>query len=303
MSLKALAIKESSSEAQMSRFEASETLRTFRPANQRSTQYNPLKLFKELVFNIYLYREYLKQSVARDLRKQYKRSYLGYLWSMLNPLLMMSILAVVFSSIMRQNIEDYAVFLFTGMIPFAYFNSTLNGCLGTIRANSKIIDQMPVPKYLFPLSVAFSNLVTFFLSLIPLIIVTLVLGRSLEFTMLALPIILLPLFLVSLGGALVLACANVFFEDTAHLIQVVLRALYFLSPILYRRDQLPEWLQEIVIYLNPMFLLIEFMRDLFYHGTLPELATYSLHLLGCFLVLYIGLYVFKKSEGKFIYYI
>jgi len=280
--------------------------RIFHPVgHQDESLSNPLSVFKnvgDFFKDIYRYREYLKQSVARDLRKTYKRSYLGYVWSMLNPLLMMAILAVVFSSIMRQNIEDYAVFLFAGMIPYAYFSSTNNGSLGTIRSNARIIDQVPVPKYIFPLSVAFSNLVTFMISLIPLFIVTLVMGRAIPLTSLALPLIVLPLFLATVGTSLILSCANVFFEDTAHLTEVVLRALYFLTPILYRRDQLPEWLMDYVVF-NPMFCLVEFMRDLVYYGRFPDWTVYSIHLAGCFLILVVGLHLFKKSQSKFIYYL
>lgn len=259
-------------------------------------------LVGEFFWNIYNYREYLKQSVARDLRKQYKRSLLGYVWSMLNPLLMMTILAVVFSNIMRQNIQDYAVFLFTGMIPWAYFSSTSQVCLNTIRQNAKIINQLPVPKYIFPLSVAFSNLVTFGLSLVPLLLVTIVMGRPLHTEVLLLPIVVLPLFFATVGVSLLLAVANVFFEDTQHLTEVAFRALYFLTPILYKRDQLPEWLQEWVI-LNPMFCIVENMRGLWYYGEAPDWTLYWLHFAGCSLLLIFGLWVFRRTENKFIYFI
>lgn len=284
-----------------------ETLeRTFYPANHYSNNkfgyLEPFKAIKTLFQDMYAYREYLKQSVARDLRKQYKRSYLGYFWSMLNPLMMMIILAVVFSSIMRQNIEDYAVFLFTGMITFAYFGGTNNQSLGTIRANARIIDQVPVPKYIFPLSIAFSNMATFLFSLVPLVLVMLFLGREIPVTILAMPIVIVPLFIATVGTSLMLASANVFFEDTAHLTEVVLRGLYFLTPILYSRDQLPEWLMDYIIF-NPMFCLVEFMRDIVYYGKLPELSIYLTHFAGCIFLLVFGLYVFRRSESKFIYFL
>lgn len=263
---------------------------------------NVFLILFEFIGDIFRYREYLKQSVARDLRRRYKRSVLGYFWSMLNPLFMMIILAVVFSNIMRQNIEDYAVFLFCGMLPYACFNSTSMGCLWSINANSKIIEQVAVPKYLFPLSIGFSALIDFILSIIPLVLVMLVLGRPIEWTVFALPIIIVPLFCVSLGVGLLVATSNVFFEDTQHLTEVIFRALYFLCPILYSRELLPLWLHKWVV-LNPMFCLIEFNRGLFYGGTLPDWGTYGINFLGCLAALIVGLWVFRRAEEKFVYFI
>ena len=261
-----------------------------------------ITLIKDFFVDIFRYREYLKQSVARDLRRRYKRSVLGYFWSMLNPLIMMVILAVVFSNIMRQNIDDYAVFLFAGMLPFTYFNATATGCLATIRANASIIDQVAVPKYIFPLSVGFSALIDFLLSILPLLLVMIVFGRPVEASVLFLPILLMPMFFVAMGVGLCVAVSNVFFEDTQHLVDVAFRALYFLCPVLYARELLPEWLQHIVV-LNPMFLLVEFNRAIFYGGTLPPMGIFLLNFTGSLLLLAAGLWVFKKTERKFVYHL
>jgi ABC-type polysaccharide/polyol phosphate export permease len=260
-----------------------------------------LKLFGEFFAHLYQYREYLKQSVARDLRRHYKRSVLGYLWSMLNPLFMMIILAVVFSKVMRFQMDDYAVFLFTGMIPWSYFQSSSTGSLGSIRANATIIQQVPVPKYIFPLSYVFSNLVTLFLSLVPLMVIILALGRTIHPTILLLPVVLVPLFLITTGVSLIFAVSNVFFEDTQHLVGILMQALYFLSPILYSREILPHWLQPWVV-LNPMFGIIECTRDIIYFGNIPNWETYFLNLAGALVLLAIGLFMFKKAENKFVYF-
>ncbi len=266
------------------------------------SEYNVFLLLYEFFRDIYLYREYLKQSVARDLRRRYKRSVLGYFWSMLNPLMMMVILSVVFSNIMRQNIEDYAVFLFCGMLPYSCFNGTSMGCLWSIRANAKIIEQIAIPKYIFPLSIGFSALIDFILSIVPLLLVMIVVGRPITWTVLALPIIILPLFLVSMGVGLLVAASNVFFEDTQHLTEVLFRALYFLCPILYSRELLPDWLQEWVV-LNPVFCLIEFARGIFYGGTMPDWEVYTVNFLGCLAILMLGLWVFRRTEKKFVYFL
>ena len=98
------------------------------------------------------------------------------------------------------------------------------------------------------------------------------------------------------------AVSNVFFEDTQHLIEVVFRALYFLCPVLYSREQLPGWLQDWVV-LNPMFCIIEFMRGLFYEGALPAVGVYLINFTACLCFLSLGLFVFRKAEQKFVYFL
>ena len=242
------------------------------------------------------------QSVFRSLKTRYKRSTLGYVWSMLSPLFMMLILTAVFSHIMKMNIENYPVFLFIGMLTWGYFDSTCQASLGVIRSNAQIIEKVKVPKFIFLVATAFCNMVDFMLSLVPLFIVMLITGHPINATVFALPLLLFPLFLFTVGVSSVLAVMNVFFEDTQHLTMVVFRALYFLCPILYSSDMLPDWLLKWVV-LNPMFGLIEQIRGLFYEGIMPSALSYFLHLIGSLLVLAIGLLVFRRTDDKLIYHL
>jgi len=262
-----------------------------------------LALLPDLVVQIVAYKDYLVQSVMRDLRTKYKRSVLGYVWTMLHPLAMMSILAVVFSGIMRIPVQDYAVFLFCGMLPFNFFQSTALMALHSIRANARLFGQVPVPKYLFVLSLTFSNLFNLFVALVPLVILMLVLGRSVPVTALAFPVVVIPLLMVTIGVSLILAASNVFFEDTLHLSQVALQALYFLTPVLYRREDLPARVAEVVVVVNPLFHQVEFIRGLFYDGALPDPTLFGVNLAVSLGVLLVGLWVFKSSEDKFLYFI
>ena len=261
-----------------------------------------LSLIPDFCFQIYSYREYLKQSVLRDLRTKYKRSVLGYLWTVIHPLAMMTVLAVVFSNIMKIPVKDFAVFLFTGLLPWNYFNSTAMMSLNSIRQNSRLFAQIPVPKYIFILSIAFSNLVNFVLAMIPLILIMLAVGRPIPPTIALVPMAVLPLFCVTVGVSLVLAACNVFFDDTLHLTEVAMSALYFLCPVLYYRELLPEWLQKYVV-LNPLFCQIETFRKLLYEGVLPDTNIYLINLGGSILVLLGGLWLFRKVQDKFLYFI
>ena len=258
--------------------------------------------FLDFFTQIYRYREYLKQSVLRDLRNKYKRSVLGYLWTVLHPLAMMTVLAVVFSQIMRIPVEDYAVFLFTGLIAWNYFHSTCLMSLHTIRANARLFGQIPVPKFIFVVSLALSNLTNLVFSLVPLVIIMLATGRPIGPAVLALPIVILPLLCIVMGVSLMLAASNVFFDDTLHLTEVGMQALYFLCPVLYQREHLPVWLVDWLA-LNPLFREIEFIRALFYSNLLPDPAAFGVTLCTSVLVLLVGLWTFHKVEDRFLYFV
>jgi len=257
-----------------------------------------LSLFKSIV----QYREYLIESVKRDLRKKYKRSTLGYFWSMLNPLLMMLVLTVVFASMMRGTVEHYAVFLFAGMIPWAYFSTTILGSLHSISSNIRIISQIPVPKYLFVLSLSFSNMYTLIVSLIPFILISLLVGHGISWHLLLFPVAFLPLFLITTGVALTLAALNVFFEDTEHLTSVIIQALYFMCPILYPVSMLsPKTLS--ILELNPLFKTTVIFKDVMYYGTMPSLYDYLYSSGFGLLMLFLGLWIFHKADKRIIYFV
>ena len=262
----------------------------------------PFDLLTDLGSSTIKYREYLKQSVARDLRRAYKRSSLGYLWSMLNPLCMMLILTAVFSRIMRVEVQHYSVFLFAALLPWQYFQQTMLAGMGAIRSNKRILDHIPIPKYMFVLSLACSNLANFALALVPFLAVTLFVGKSLTLSMLALPLALIPLVLLTVGSTLIFAVLNVFFDDIRHLVQVGLQALYYLTPIIYGKEHLPasfvRWLE-----LNPMYYVVELMRTTMYYGELPSLRIVAIAYGASISVLILGLATLRRADRKLIYFL
>jgi ABC-type polysaccharide/polyol phosphate export permease len=248
------------------------------------------------------YREFLKQSVIRDLKTKYKRNVLGYVWTMLHPLAMMAILSVVFSQLLRVGIEDYAIFLFCGLLPWNYLQSTILMSLGTIRASARLFSQVPVPKFLFVLSVACSNFVNLLFAIVPLVALCWFFDHSLTYRALLFPIMLIPIFLFTIGIALIVSTFNIFFNDTNHLTEVFLSAIYFLTPILYQQSMLPpeyQWWFE----WNPLVAQIELFRGVFYANALPDPWMYGTALLHALVALVIGLLFFRKLEDKFLYYV
>ena len=248
------------------------------------------------------YREYLKQSVMRDLRKKYKRSALGYLWTMLHPLGMMLIIGTVLSHVMQVPFKDYAIFFLIGLLAWNYFNSTALMSLHSVRANSRLFGQIALPKYIFVMSLVASNFANYLLALAPLFLIMIVAGHAIPWTVVLFPLIVLPLVIVTTGISLILAVANVFFEDTLHLSEVALQALYFLTPVLYSRDRLPPELIKFLV-LNPLFFQIEALRDVLFAGVIPDGTTYFLNLVASLCILALGLLVFRRSEDKFLYFI
>ncbi len=221
---------------------------------------------------------------------------------MLHPLGMMAVIAVVFSHVMSLPVKDYAVFLFAGLLPWNYFNSTVMMSLGNIRANARLFAQVPIPRYMPIVSVAMSNLVNFCLAIVPLMVIMVFTGRAVPATALFFPVVILPLFCVVLGVSLILSVSSVFFDDTLHLAEVAMQAFYFLCPILYRREMLPQRLIRYLV-LNPLFGEIEFIRGLFYEGVLPGAIPFALNCAASLFILSIGLFVFTKAQNKLLYFI
>ncbi len=256
----------------------------------------------DFFIQLFGYREYLKQSVMRDLRKKYKRSALGYLWTMLHPLGMMLVIGTVLSHVMQVPFKDYAIFFLIGLLAWNYFNSTALMSLHSVRANARLFGQIALPKYIFVMSLVVSNFANYLLALVPLFLIMLVAGHQIPWTVLLFPIVVLPLVLVTTGLALILAVANVFFEDTLHLSEVALQALYFLSPVLYSRDRLPPELMKFLV-LNPLFFQIESLRDILFFGVVPDGAAFALNTIASLCILALGLLIFRRSEDKFLYFI
>jgi ABC-2 type transport system permease protein len=261
-----------------------------------------MTLLTAYVSDLYRYRSFLSQSVERDLKKRYKRTVLGYVWSMLNPLLMMAVLSIAFSKILGTTIENYPLFLFAGMIPYQFFSQTVSGNLGVIANSMNILNVVPAPKYLFPSSIAISDMVNLILALGPFILLTLLFGKAVPWTIVLLPLVLIPLYCAVLGVALLFSVANVFFEDTSHLAGVFIQSVYYLSPVLYAPEHLPEKILPFV-QLNPMFHTIQLMRKVMLYGEVFTLQEYGVCSAVCMMYLVLGLWVFRRSEDKFVYFV
>jgi len=249
---------------------------------------------------LYGSRNVLSQLVTQQLILRYRRTALGYLWTLVNPLLMMSVMAVVFSTLFKADLKTFAVSLFAAMIPWNFFSSVVTQSGTSFINNEGLIKKIYLPKVIFPLSVTFALLIDSLLSFFALFAIILALGGTLSWSLLFLPISFVLLFLFSLGLGLIMSIATVFFRDLQHVILIAMQGLFFLTPILYKHDALAgevAWL----VGMNPVTPFIALFRAPLIEATLPSgnvlLQTVAISASA----MAIGLFVFLRQEKKIVF--
>ena len=261
------------------------------------------------IAEVWRFRQLVALLVVRELKVRYKRSVLGLLWTMLNPLLLMVVYAVVFTTIMPAAQPNFAVFLLAGLLPWLYFSTSLMQGLMSVLVNQELVRKIRLPQAVFPLSVVGSNLVNFTLSLVPLFAIMAALRQPFTPALLFLPAAALLLTLFCAGVTLLFATATVFFRDVRHLTEVLLQMLLYLSPVLYDFKQLGEhrtwWFQlfRLELRVNPLSSLIPLVRDPVYYGRLPSLATVAVALAWAAGALVLGFAVFTRLEPRHIHHL
>ena len=251
--------------------------------------------------NLFKYKWLLEELVIRDLKIKYRRSVLGYLWSVLNPLLMMLVLTVVFSTVFRFDIPNYPVYLLTGQLLFNFYSESTTMAMDSILSGAALIKKVYLPKYIFPLSRVLSTFTTLLFSLLALFIVMIVTSTSFHITLILLPVVFLYMLIFSLGVSLILAVSVVYFRDIKHLYGVFLSALNFLTPIFYPTSILPEWLKSWMIF-NPLYDYIEFLRDILLYGRWPTWEENLLCIACSIGFLAVGMWVLKSTK-RILYFI
>lgn len=241
----------------------------------------------------------LSQLVSRDFKTKYKRSILGVMWSFLNPLLSMTVQYIVFSTIFKSNIPNFAVYLLIGIVFFNFFSEATNMGLMAIVGNSSLITKVYIPKYIFPVSRTLSSTINLLISMIPLLLVVIITHAPITPALLLLPFSIICTIIFCIGMSFILSSAMVFFRDMQFLWGVVSMLWMYATPIFYPESILPQklmWLFK----LNPLYHFIRFTRAIILDGASPEPKAYLLCLIAAFIPLVIGAVVFKKSQDKFI---
>ena len=256
----------------------------------------------ELIKNSYQYRELIWILAMKELNIRYKRSVLGFVWALLHPLLMTVVLTIVFSSLMRFSIEHYAIFLICSLFPWTFFAQSMAYGVESVIGNAGLLRSVYVPKLVFPVSAILANLINFLFSMIPLALLLVLFNHPFHATWLYLPVPLLALVLFTMGCGFFFAALNVFFRDVSHIVQILLTAWFYFSPILYSLDFVSPKIQ-IIFRLNPMLYILGGFRSAIYHGVLPSPASIALSLGFGMISLVIGFSIFRRYQDSFVFYV
>lgn len=251
---------------------------------------------------LHRYQFLLRQLVKRDFRTKYMRSVLGVLWSFFNPLLMMLVQYIVFSTLFKNSIPHFAAYLIIGNICFSFFSEACGLTLNSIVGNAGLITKVYMPKYIYPLSRTISSLVNLAISLVPMLIVCLITGVRFSSAVLLSPYFFLCLFLFSLGVGMLLSCAMVYFRDTQFLWGILVTIWMYFTPVFYSIDIIKGPLRKL-FELNPMYIFISGIRCCIMYEVVPLPGTFLKSALAAVLALIVGALVFKKGQDKFVLYL
>ncbi len=253
-----------------------------------------INVFKQ----IYEYRELLKTSVKKEIRGKYKNSFLGIIWSFLNPLLQILVYAIVFPLILRNTQENYVIFLCCGLIPWTFFSTGINRSAFTIIENGNIVKKVFFPREILPISVITSEMVNFVISTIIILAFVILGGLGLTKYILFYPIVLFVQYLLVLGISFIISSITVYLRDIQHFIGVFLQLLFYAAPVVYAPQTIPDNFKWILKY-NPMTYIINAYRDIFYNQVKPDLFGLATVGLISVAICVIGYCIFNKLQKGF----
>lgn len=244
----------------------------------------------------------LSSLVGKDFKIKYRRSVLGVLWSVLNPLLMMVVLTVVFSTLFRFNVEYYPVYLILGQTLFTFMSDATSTAMSSILESAPLIKKIRINKWIFPLEKVTFALVNFGFSFLAVVAVMIYFQITPTINVLFFPILIVCIYFFSLGLGLLLAALAVFFRDIMHLWGVLLTAWTYATPLFYPVEILPEWAMPIMKW-NPMYYYVNVLRESVLWGQAPSAKELMVCALCAIFALLLGVFVFNKLQKKFILYV
>lgn len=243
--------------------------------------------FKDLLVNL----------TTKELKLKYKNSIIGFLWSLLNPLMMLMIYSIAFKIILKIQVENFPVFVFVGLLPWMFVQGSISQSTNSIINNQNLVKKVYFPRAIIPLSVVLSNFISLLINFIILFAALLFFKIQLTSSLILLPLILFITLLMVSGISMFLSSITVKYRDVSHLVEVIFMAWFYLTPIIYSSAMVPEPYHSYIL-ANPMTGIIELYRTVLLYGKFPHLTELTLPLIYSCVVFLLGLLIFFKKENK-----
>lgn len=255
----------------------------------------------EHVKELIAYKSMLRSLVKREVRGRYKGSVMGFLWNFITPLVQIAVYIMIFSMIFRVDIDNYAIYIIAGMVPWIFLSESLISSSGSIVNNGPMVTKIYFPRAVLPIATVTSKFVNFVISIAIEIVIILATGYGLDPVMLLLlPLVTLLFFMAITGVSLILSAIDVYLRDVEYIVNVLMMVLVWLSPIMYMRSMSSEGsLMSIILDLNPVTYYIEAFQAIFYYQALPDMFTMIFCAVFAVVILAIGFFVFYRLEKDF----
>lgn len=256
----------------------------------------PIQEIREL----WRYRDLLWLLISNSIKTRYKRSVLGVVWTLLNPLLTMIVLSIAFSALFRFDIKNYPVYILVGLLVWNFFAQTVTQAMHTLVWGSNLLKRIYIPRSIFSISVLGNGLVNLGLAFIPLLLIMAGMRHPISWTVLFLPLAVILLALFTLGLAMLLSTLAVFFADVVDMFSILLSAWFYLTPVIYPLDIIPTQL-KLYIRWNPMTVFVDLFHSLIYEGQFPDPLNAGVAVGLAFGMALLGWWVFTKKSDEFTY--
>lgn len=248
------------------------------------------------------HRDLIVELVARDLKVRYRRSAIGFLWTMLQPLAMMLILHAVFSAAFHFDVANYPVYALVGVLFWNFFSQTIVASMNSLRGNASLLQKFPIPRWVFPLATVLSGVVNLGFALVPLFVILVATGHPLTRALGLLPVAIVLVAAFTLGVGLLVSPLSVFFADVVELVSMLLAMLFYLTPVFYPLAIVPASIGWMVR-ANPLALMLELLRAPIYRGTAPAWTELALGGAVAALALAVGAAAFRRASDRIPYYL
>lgn len=252
------------------------------------------------IHELWHYRDFVRLLISNSIKTRYRRSALGVVWTLLNPLLNTLVLTIAFSQIFRFDIANYPIYLLSAYLAWTFFTQTTTTAMNTLIWGSNLIKRIYIPRTSFAISVTGNGLVNISLSIIPVFVVMLFTSQPFSWALLFLPVAILLMAMFTLGVALILSTVAVYFVDMVDLYGVLVQAWFYLTPIIYPLEMAPDYIQPF-FRLNPMYWFVEMFRSLIYYGALPSVQSITVVVGLSLTALIAGWIIFTRQADEFAY--